>query len=171
MNINDSSRQYADEMENALDEHLHLLRADLQQLDAPPETERALMHAFAAQYDKQDKTDQARKPRWQPWLAGLLTLGGSLGLFMFNVILPMSPAKLPAEIHHTAAVNPPPFIALVPLERLDEGTPHMMETEVPAAWLASLGMPVSPEIAGEMVQAQMLVDAEGSPLAMRLLKN
>jgi hypothetical protein len=54
---------------------------------------------------------------------------------------------------------------------LDEGTPHMMETEVPAAWLASLGMPVSPEIAGEMVRAQMLVDEEGSPLAMRLLKN
>lgn len=171
MNINDQSRQHASEMKNSLDEYLQLLRTDLQQLDTPSKTEQALMHAFATQYDKQSKTGKIKQSRWRPWLAGLLTISGSLGLFMFNVILPMAPARMPAEIHHAAAADLPPFIALVPLERLDEGTPHMMETQVPAAWLASLGMPVSPEIAGEMVQAQMLVNEEGSPLALRLLKN
>ncbi|MFZ6742590.1 hypothetical protein ACO0LC_05170 [Undibacterium sp. JH2W] len=152
-----------------LDQQFSLLRKDLQELNVPASTEQALLLAFAQQQAKEKK--QARNKRWRPWLAGLLTLSGSFALLMLTVMFPASQLQLAPDSSAVSNSELPPFVALVPMERLDEGTPHIMETEVPAAWLASLGMPVSPEIAGEMVRAQMLVDAEGSPLAMRLLKN
>jgi hypothetical protein len=44
----------------------------------------------------------------------------------------------------------------------------MVETEVPRTTLASLGLPVTPENAGDSVKAEMLVAADGEPLALRL---
>jgi hypothetical protein len=44
----------------------------------------------------------------------------------------------------------------------------MIETEVPRMELASLGVPVTPENAGDSVLAEMLVSADGQPLALRL---
>lgn len=161
--------QDASNAEALLDQQLSLLRKDLQELNTPTAIEQTLLQAFAKQQAKEKK--QTRSRRLRPWLAGLLTLGGSFGLVILTVMFPASQHQLTPASSAVSNSDLPPFVALVPMERLDEGTPHMMETEVPAAWLASLGMPVSPEIAGEMVRAQMLVDEEGSPLAMRLLKN
>ncbi|MBC3915970.1 hypothetical protein H8L32_00600 [Undibacterium sp. CY18W] len=155
-------------LDTSLDRQFSILRADLQQLHTPAATEQILLQAFAKQQAKDKK--QARARRWRPWLAGMLTLGGSLGLFMMTILFP---AHLQDPSMHNPAYNNtdlPPFIALVPLERLNNETPHMLEAEVPAAWLTSLGMPVSPEMAGDLVQAQMLVGDDGEPLAMRLLK-
>ncbi len=45
----------------------------------------------------------------------------------------------------------------------------MLETEVPRTALAALGVPVSPENAGDSVRAELLVGADGSPLALRLI--
>lgn len=44
----------------------------------------------------------------------------------------------------------------------------MVEATVPRATLASLGVPVSPENASDLVLAEMLVGADGRPLALRL---
>jgi hypothetical protein len=44
----------------------------------------------------------------------------------------------------------------------------MVETEVPRTALAPLGLSVTPENAGESVRAEMLVAADGEPLALRL---
>ncbi|MFZ6658062.1 hypothetical protein [Undibacterium sp. TJN19] len=167
--MNDHMNTVQDNNEAILDKQFSLLRKDLQELNTPEVTEQRLLQAFSAQYGKDKK--QALKMRWQPWLAGMLTLCGSFGLVMLTLLSTAPLQELSSQNPAQANTELPPFVALVPLERLEEGTAHMMETEVPAAWLASQGMPVSPEIAGEMVRAQMLVDAEGSPLAMRLLKN
>ncbi|MFZ6756427.1 hypothetical protein ACO0K9_04345 [Undibacterium sp. Ji50W] len=163
----------AGNMDAALDRQFSILREELQQLDAPAATEQLLLKAFANQQAKDKK--QARIRRWHLWLGGMLTVGGSLGLFMMMVLAPtrMQDPAPPNTAYANADLPPfnlPPFIALVPLERLNNETPRMLEAEVPAAWLASLGMPVNPEMAGDLVQAQMLVDADGTPLAMRLLK-
>jgi hypothetical protein len=44
----------------------------------------------------------------------------------------------------------------------------MVETEVPRSSLASLGLPLTPDNAGDSVKAEMLVAADGQPLALRL---
>lgn len=160
--------QDADNADALLDQQFSLLREDLQELNTPAVIEQTLLQAFARQQAKDKK--QARTRRLRPWLAGLLTLSGSFGLVMLTVMFPASQHQLTPDSSAISCTELPPFVALVPLERLNNETPSMLEAEVPAAWLASLGMPVSPEIAGDMVQAQMLVAADGEPLAMRLLK-
>ncbi|BBB60598.1 hypothetical protein UNDKW_2325 [Undibacterium sp. KW1] len=160
--------QDASNADALLDQQFSLLRKDLQELDTPAAIEQTLLQAFAKQQAKEKK--QARRRRLRPWLAGLLTLSGSFGLVMLTVLFPASQHPLTPDSTTVSGTELPPFVALVPLERLNNETPSLLEAEVPAAWLASLGMPVSPEIAGDMVQAQMLVAADGEPLAMRLLK-
>ncbi|MFZ6710308.1 hypothetical protein [Undibacterium sp. TC9W] len=151
-----------------LDQQFSLLHKDLQGLNTPTAIEQTLLQAFAKQQAKDKK--KARSRRLRPWLAGLLTLCGSLGLLMMTVIFPASQHSLTPDSVAMAGTELPPFVALVPLERLNNETPSMLEAEVPAAWLSSLGVQVSPEIAGDLVQAQILVAADGEPLAMRLLK-
>ncbi|MES2041314.1 MAG: hypothetical protein V4495_26140 [Pseudomonadota bacterium] len=160
--------QDASNTDALLDQQFSLLRKDLQELNTPASTEQALLLAFAKQQTKDKKL--ARSRRLRPWLAGLLTLSGSFGLVMLTVMFPASLHQLTPDSTTVSNTEQPPFVALVPLERLNNETPSMLEAEVPAAWLTSMGMPVSPEIAGDMVQAQMLVAADGEPLAMRLLK-
>jgi hypothetical protein len=61
------------------------------------------------------------------------------------------------------------FIALESLERIEaEPSPRMVETQVPRTSLAALGLPVTPENAGDSVKAEMLIAADGEPLALRL---
>ena len=61
------------------------------------------------------------------------------------------------------------FIALDSFERIEaEPAPRLVETEVPRTMLAALGLPATPENAGDAVRAEMLVGAGGEPLALRL---
>jgi hypothetical protein len=61
------------------------------------------------------------------------------------------------------------FIALDSLERIEqEPAPRVLETEVPMSSLAALGVPLTPDNAGDAVKAEMLVAADGQPLALRL---
>jgi hypothetical protein len=61
------------------------------------------------------------------------------------------------------------FVALDSFERIEQDpAPRMVEATVPRTALASLGVPVSPENAGELVHAEMLVGHDGHPLALRL---
>ena len=61
------------------------------------------------------------------------------------------------------------FIALASFDRIEqEPAPRVVEATVPRTALASLGVPVSPENAGDAVHAEMLVGFDGRPLALRL---
>lgn len=150
------------------------LRDELQGCDTPPAVRKQLMAAFSAHHAGQ-RPGQAALPWWRrPGRAAWAMAGCGLGcvgaLCLMLVVLQRPPvAGNPAFAHET---NTNAFIALDTLERIEQDpAPHMLATTVSRASLASLGVMVSPENAGDMVMAEMLVGADGSPLALRLAAN
>lgn len=149
-----------------LDARLAQLRSSMAGLDAPRCVEKELLQAYAAQY-----------PRPQPWYrrlglaewsaAGICAAvtAGVLGL----LLMPPLPAGLSENNALLRFDNGAAFIALDSFERIEaEPAPRLVETEVPRTMLAALGLPVTPENAGEAVRAEMLVGTGGEPLALRL---
>ena len=154
-----------DSRDPALAAPLDALRAATAGLSAPRGVEKELMAAFARQHAR-------------PWYRRLSALqwglaGGSaslvtLGLAFMLVLRAPAPVpaghQLPLEFDNGGA-----FVALESLDRIEqEQSPRLVETDVPRSALAALGVPVTPENAGEPVRAQMLVSAGGEPLALRL---
>lgn len=145
------------------------LRGELGLHDTPPGVRKELLAAFARQH--------ARRHWWQRLGAlsgagwGLLGCGvigvmalGLLLVVMLRAPVPDQQETLAGWFDHDAT-----FIALDTLERIEqEPAPRTLATMVPRTALASLGVAVSPENAGDMVMAEMLVGADGSPLALRL---
>jgi hypothetical protein len=152
----------------ALAPHFDALRREMASLDSPRRVETELMQAFAQQFPS--------KPRWYQKLATpKWSIGASLGsiatvavVFMLSLHAPMrSGAGVGAPL--VGQDNGVAFIALESLERIEqEPAPRMVETEVPRTALAPLGVPVTPENAGDTVKAEMLVASDGQPLALRL---
>ena len=149
-----------------LDNRLAQLRTALTGVDAPRCVEKELMQAYQARF--------ARKAPWYRRL-GLLewsaagicaaVIAGVLGLFL----MPDHLAGLPQTSPLVRIDNGAAFIALDSFERIEEEpAPRLVETEVPRTMLAALGLPVTPENAGDAVRAEMLVGAGGEPLALRL---
>ena len=147
--------------------HLAVLREELAGIDTPRCVEKELLQAFGRQF-----------PRQRPWY-GFLTLpqwgaaGALCSLTAMAVLLALSP-------HQAVEVNGPPlagidaidrgaFVALDSLERIEaEPDARLVEADVPRTALASLGVPLSPDNAADTVRAEMLVGADGQPLAVRL---
>ena len=141
------------------------LRAEVGRLDAPRGVEKELLQAFARLHPP--------KRRWyhrlavRPFaLAGSLVAGALVLAFAVR-------APHPAEGGNAGALvsldGNGVFIALDSAERIAaEPAPRMVATEVPRTSLAALGMPLTPENAGDSVRAEMLVAADGQPLALRL---
>ena len=149
------------------------LRSEMDTLDAPPGVEKELMQAFARQFPRKRRWYQALPAR--PW-----ALGGSLAAGVLAVTLTLSAlmGPPPARTGVPADGNAAPltrgddgglFIALDSLERIEqEPAPRMVETEVPRSSLAALGVPLTPDNAGDAVKAELLVASDGQPLALRL---
>jgi hypothetical protein len=151
----------------ALAAPLAALRAAMQAHDAPPAVEDALMAAFAARFPPK-RWYHALSPRQWSMGLGSTTLVAAMAL----VLTLQAPATLDAGagLSIRSVDEGSPFIALESLERIEqEANPRMLEADVPRTALASLGLPVSPENAGDSVRAEMLVGADGSPLALRLV--
>lgn len=141
------------------------LRAELARIDAPRCVEKELMQAFHRQFPP--------KRRWH----GFLTLpqwgaaGALCSLTVVAVLLALSP-------HQAIEVSGPPlvgfddgaaFVALDSLERIQaEPDARLVEADVPRTALAPLGLPLSPDNAADTVRAEMLIAADGQPLAVRL---
>jgi hypothetical protein len=130
------------------------LRTEMASLDAPRGVHKELMAAFAAHH---------RPRRWimiAPW-----RIAGAVGTAAAVLLAVMSVPRTPFQ----PARDDGAFIALDSFERIaHDPAPRMLETTVPRASLAALGVPVNPENAGDMVQAEMLVGFDGHPLALRL---
>ena len=144
---------------DGLDGHLQALRAETEGLNAPRCVEKELMAAFAKQH--------ARR-RWYQRLPRLALPGGAaLALAALAVVvLVNAPSGGPQLLQRDEGGV---FIALDSLERIEsEPDTRMIATEMPRMELASLGVPVTPENAGDSVLAEMLVSADGEPLALRL---
>lgn len=158
----------------ALDAHFTALRASLSDHNAPRGVEKELMDAFAA---------ARRRARWYHRFSTRLSphlsptqwgLAGSAA-----VLLLVLPLALPLMLRAPQRLDVGPsllqrdggaaFIALDSLERIaGESDAHVLETDVQRSSLAALGVPVTPENAGDTVRAEMLVGADGTPLALRL---
>lgn len=146
-----------------LDGPLGALRAAMDGVNAPRCVEKELMDAFAKQHARQPW--YRRMPRL-PWALA----GSAAALAVVFALALRAPAPLPDDGPQLVQRDERGFfIALEPLERIEhEPNPRMIETEVPRMELAGLGVSVTPENAGDSVHAEMLVSADGQPLALRL---
>jgi hypothetical protein len=148
-----------------LDAALAALRREMAGLDAPPGVEQELMAAFGARF--------APRPRWYRRFTP--TDWGMAGSVAAAVLAVLALAQLP---HGGESAGATPlvgrdgggaFIALESLERIaQEPSPRVLEAAVPRTLLGPLGVQVTPENAGDSVLAEMLVAADGQPLALRL---
>jgi hypothetical protein len=144
------------------------LRAEMERLDTPRGVEKELLQAFARL--------QPSPRRWYhaPFVRRWALPGGLAGLAAGALVLAF--ALRPAATDDGAAASTlvafdenGPFIALDSAERIAaEPAPRMVAADVPRASLAALGVPLTPENAAGSVRAEMLVAADGQPLALRL---
>lgn len=147
---------------DGLDGPIKALRTAMDEVSAPRCVEKELMAAFAKQH--------ARK-RWQQRIPRLAFAGAGAAAMVAVAAIVALKAPLPAAGGPQLVQRDERgfFIALDSLERIEsEQNPRVIETEVPRMELASLGVTVTPENAGDSVLAEMLVSADGDPLALRL---
>lgn len=166
----DSASSLSAAEEVLLSDSLASLRTASAALAAPPHVEAALMNAFTSAH----KAREAKR-RWRAFLAQWLVpgaaLAASVGMSAWMVLAPMARPMIDYPLDPALAdsgFGDAPFIALRSLEQIAmEPAPRVIETTVPRMWLASYGVAISPETAGESMRAEMLVAANGQPLAMR----
>ncbi|CUI07098.1 hypothetical protein LXA47_23040 [Massilia sp. P8910] len=138
---------------------LAALRSASAACSTPARVEQALMAAFAAQFAPRRWYQRLSPAQWG--LAGS-AMAATLALLVLRAPLPGA-GQAPLLDDGLA------FIALASQERIEqEPSPRMVETSLPRTELAALGVPVSPDTAGDSVRAEMLVGADGAPLALRL---
>jgi hypothetical protein len=143
------------------------LRNEMARLNAPRCVEKELMQAFAQQFPPKKRWwTRLSTPQWS--IAGSLA-SAACAVLLF-LLAPTGPHLRGGEGGPLVGMDSGrAFIALESLERIEaEPSPRMVETEVPRTALAPLGLPVTPENAGDSVKAEMLVAADGEPLALRL---
>ena len=146
---------------------LAALRAAMAPLDTPRGVEKELMDAFARQFPPRRWYHALSPAQWR--LAGGVGSTAVAALLALTLTL-NAPGPGAAGLATIGSDEGPAFIALESAERIAQETdPHMLETDVPRTALAALGVPVSPENAGDSVRAELLVGADGSPLALRLV--
>ncbi|MES2015284.1 MAG: hypothetical protein V4484_02215 [Pseudomonadota bacterium] len=145
-----------------LDAPLAALRAALAPLDAPRGVEKELMAAFARRFPPRRWYHALSPAQWG--------LGTAAVALMALLLLLRAPAPAGDLLAQAGVDDGSAFIALESAERIaQEASPQLLETEVPRTALAALGVPVSPENAGDSVRAELLVGADGVPLALRLV--
>ena len=141
------------------------LRGELAGIDAPRCVEKELMQAFTRRFAPQRRWYHALSlPQWG-------TAGALCSLTVVAMLLALSP-------HRAVSVSGQPlvsidkggaFVALDTLERIEsEPDAQLVEADLPRTALASIGVPVNPDNALDTVRAEMLVAADGHPLAVRL---
>ena len=150
-----------------LDARLAQLRAALAGVDAPRCVEKELMQAFTHQFAPAQPW--YRRLGLLEWSAAGVCAAVSVGVLGLLLVPPHLAGGLPDASPLVRIDNGAAFIALDSFERIEaEPAPRLVETEVPRTLLATLGLPVTPENAGEAVRAEMLIGAGGEPLALRL---
>ena len=148
---------------------LQALRAGMDLLNAPGGVEKELMAAFASQHAKKRWHQRLSVTQWST--AGALGSAAAV-LAVLMLAPPPSSTERAADGAQLAGLDQGAFIALESLERIErEPSPRVVAADLPRTMLAAVGVPVNPENAGESVRAEMLVAADGQPLALRLLVN
>jgi len=139
------------------------LREAMATQDTPRGVEKELMAAFAKAYPPRRWYHALSPAQWG--LAGGVGSTALVALMALVLTVQAPPGSGPA-----GAPDAGDFIALTSMERIEqEPSPRMVQTEVPRAELDALGVSASPENVGDSVRAEMLIGADGSPLALRLV--
>lgn len=154
----------SDEAQLAL--YFAALRASSSGLNTPRRVEKELLTAFGKHFPKKRWYQRLSVRQWG-MAGGLITGAGAMALLVFTLILPA-----PEQPGHPAMRSDEggDFIALESRERIElEAAPQLVETTVPRTSLASLDGALTPQTAGDTVRVELLVGADGEPLALRLL--
>ena len=151
-----------------LDEQLGHLRQALSRHTAPQAIEVNLANAFR----KRQRPSGWRRPAAE-WLApgGAIAVSLLVGVWLLLGTAPVAHFNngTSSNVASINVDNNSPFIALQSLEQIAlEPNPRVIETLLPKMMLASLGVSISPEDAGDTLRSEMLVSAAGQPLAIRL---
>ena len=145
------------------------LRAEIERLDAPRCVEKELMQAFARQFPRRRWYHRLSTPAWR---FGASFAGVALAVLAFVMAPPIPGGTGSVDLIQPLVGSDSSggvFIALDSLERIEqEPRPRLVEADVPRTALASLGVDITPENAGDTVRAEMLVATNGDPLALRL---
>ncbi len=142
---------------------LEALRSEMAQLAMPANVEQELLSAF--------KRANPKKKWYQRWTMMQWGMAGGVGsvataviAFMLTMQVPLGGTPVPTALDDKAD-----FIALESLDRIEqEPGARVVQTELPRSELAGLGVAVTPENANEPVRAELLVNEEGKPLAVRI---
>ncbi len=166
--------------ESELDGALDHLRRELEPINAPSHVEHQLMAAFHAHHAARrralvaQRTNPKPAPRFIQWLAPVLAIAASVGMASWMMLIPLAQMQIAVEPSRATTLELEggnPFIALQSLERIAlEPSPRLISANVPRTALAVYGMPINPENADQSVRTEMLVAANGQPLAMRFLQ-
>lgn len=186
--MNDPARPSSGFSDANLDRALAALRHESAALDAPPRVEKQLLAAFVAITSANARQGAIASAARQPiprrnrlsstlarWFAPGVAVAASVGMASWMMLSPLSRVGMDDSTDVAAAIAAGqdldnPFIALQSLERIAlEPTPRLIAANVPRAALAAYGVPINPEVAGQPVRTEMLVAANGQPLAMRFL--
>ena len=183
--MSDLKPQFLSQSDASLDRALDALRRESETLNTPFHIEAKLMAAFASSsastHAIRSKKSHANSQRIglvrmiSQWFAPGVAIAASVGMASWMMLSPLSQAgnetgvdTVAAQAYASEASNP--FIALQSLERIAlEPTPRLIAANVPRTSLAAYGVPINPETAGQSVRTEMLVAADGLPLAMRFL--
>ena len=144
------------------------LRAETGRLNAPRGVEKELLQAFARLHPARRRWYQGLTVRRWALAGGLSGLVAGALVLAFTLRMPDTGDGGRAGTL-VALDDNGVFIALDSAERIAaEPSPRMVAADVPRTSLAALGVPLTPENAGDSVRAEMLVAADGQPLALRL---
>jgi len=127
----------------------------------------ATLQAMQARFAERQGALRPRRSRW--WLAGPGLCAGAL-LACFGLLSLAPPGDDGAVVARGSD-----FIVLVSAERwaayqaAGSSTAWLVDADVPRERLALLGLPYDPSAAAEPVHAELLVQASGDLLAMRVL--
>lgn len=151
----------------------------LAERQTPPGVENALMRAFAEVHQPLPwyRRLLRRRPGAMPWpaMAGVCATACAVLLMLAAVhgdlaLAPGAAQRMaPAVLAMQAGGD---FIALESAERIrSDPDPHLVSANLPRNVLAQMGLPVALDNANDGIRADMLVGADGAPLAVRLVLN
>ncbi|WP_395006005.1 hypothetical protein [Undibacterium sp.] len=143
------------------------LKQEMHDFHAPASVEANLLAAF-----KKQRPPQAWWRKWfaEPWQwSGVLVMSLLVTLIMLNKpMLPDTEANVLVQDDHL--YEDIPFIALESGENiLKQDSMRIVRADVLHTMLASLGVPVNPQNAGETSRAEMLVGENDEYLAVRFI--
>ena len=152
-----------------LDDQLRRLGHALDDVVPPARTDRAIAAAIRSEQSRARR--RAADPAFERWLAWPIGLAASI--FAISFIVRQGPAEdvvpnVPVETLRQAAQSFMPVVSAEEIAR--SGDTYVLPASVPRVTLAQLGFPVNPQRIGDAVDAELLVRADGTVLALRFVR-